>query len=125
MSKFDYLSYKLDYDITAALFCPDRRYYFVLISDIIRIFHITSYLACSVLLVLHSYVLVVVVDIICIGYITKYLARNFYPKFHILSSSVSDWCIVAFLSYFSDHDVITGWIDHLHGCGRLRMYHLL
>ena len=34
-------------------------------------------------------------DIICIGHITSYLARNVCPIFHIYSSSVSDWCMVA------------------------------
>ena len=35
------------------------------------------------------------VDIFFIGHITNYLARNVRPIFHIYSSILSDWCIVA------------------------------
>ena len=49
--------------------------------DIICIGHITSYLACNVHHVSHSFVLVV--DII-FGHITSYLARNIRPISHIL-----------------------------------------
>ena len=65
--------------------------------DIIRIGHITSYLAHNICHVLHSLILVVdiicvdyilnsfvlVVNIICIGHIMIYLACNFCPIFHI------------------------------------------
>ena len=73
--------------------------------DIIRIGHITIYLACDVHLVLHSFVLVMdiifighilhifvlVVDIIYIGRITSYLTHNVRPIFHIYSYIESDW----------------------------------
>ena len=71
-----------------------RQRCFFLVVDIIRIDHITSYLAHKLLPVLHIFVLVV--DIICIGHITSYLARNFYPIFHIYSSSANGWCITYF-----------------------------
>ena len=83
---------------------------FFLVVDIIRIGHITSYLYCNVLPVIHSFILVVdiiligyiihsfvlVMDIICIDHIKSYLAHNVHPIFHIYSSSVNDWCVYAY-----------------------------
>ena len=74
---------------------------------IIRIGHITSYLAHNGHHVLQSFVLfidmicivhiihsfVLVMDIIYIGDITSYLACNVCPICHIYSSSESYWCI--------------------------------
>ena len=68
--------------------------YYPYLVDIIRIDHITSYLARNVRQGLHSFVLVV--DIIYIGHTISYLARNVRPIFHIYSSSESDWCITSF-----------------------------
>ena len=65
--------------------------YYPNFMDMIRIFHITSYLARNVRHVIHSFVLVV--NIIYIGHITSYLARNVCPILHIYSSSESYWCI--------------------------------
>ena len=58
--------------------------------NIIRIGHITSYLAFNVHHGLHS--LVLVVDIIYIGDTVRYLACNICPIFHIYSYCESDWC---------------------------------
>ena len=72
--------------------------------DIIRIGHITSYLAGNIHHGLHSFVLVV--NIIYIDHITSYLACYFRPIFHIYSFSESEWCITSFpvfnLIFFSD-----------------------
>ena len=93
MSKGAWLSYKLYYELMEDLSCPDCRYYFVLMTYIICIDHITSYLDRNAIPVLHSFVLVMVVDIICIDQITSYLSHNVHPFLHIYSSSVSNWCI--------------------------------
>ena len=55
--KSSWLSYKLYYDITESFFVPDHQYYFVLISNIIRVDHITSYLARCALHVLRDFFL--------------------------------------------------------------------
>ena len=96
------ISYKLGYEITAALFrpvCPISPYrqHLFWSPKFIRTVHITSYLAHNVLpalTVIHS--LILIVDVICIGPITSYLACNFHPIFHIYSSSVNAWCITSF-----------------------------
>ena len=89
--KGSWLIYKLYYDITAAFLYPDLRYYFFLVSDIVRVGHITSYLARNFLPVLHIFIMVLVGNIICIGHITSYLDFNVCLILHIYSSSVSDW----------------------------------
>ena len=65
--------------------------------DIIRIDHITSYLARNVHHGLSSFVLFV--DIIYIGHTARYLDNNFRHIFHIYSSSESDWCMKCNVQY--------------------------
>ena len=63
--------------------------YYPQFIDIVRIGHITSYLACNVFHGIPRFVLVV--DIIYIGHNTSCLAHNACSIFHIYSSIKSDW----------------------------------
>ena len=65
--------------------------YYSHFDEIIRIGHITRYLAPNVCHDLQSFVLVNA--IIYIGHITSYLTFNVRPIFYIYSSSESDWCM--------------------------------
>ena len=74
-----------------------QQRYFVRVVNIICIVHITSYLACNVRHILHSFI--PTVDIVCIDRVTSYLARNVCHILHIYSSSVDYWCIISFFFF--------------------------
>ena len=74
-----------------------QQLYFVRFVNIICIVHITSYLACNVRHILHSFI--PTVDIVCVDRVTSYLARNVCHILHIYSSSVDYWCIISFFFF--------------------------